>query len=51
MKADLQIALILELVNNFKAAIITNLNELKENTFTMNKMIENLSKETETGKE
>lgn len=37
MKADFQIVLILELVNNIKAVIITKLNELRENIHVMNK--------------
>ena len=36
MKADLQIVLILELVNNIKAVIITMLNELTENIPVIN---------------
>lgn len=51
LKADLQKNPDLELVNNFKAASITKLNELKENTIVINKMIEILDKETETVKE
>lgn len=37
MKADLQIVLILELVNNIKAVIIAKLNELRENILLVNR--------------